>query len=217
MHDIPVADKLISFRCSFFNWSRALPLLHKLLLSLGMAAVTGAAAQIRIQLPFTPVPVTGQTFGVLLAGVILGKRGGGISQLMYVSIGAAGVPWFAGLSGGPAALAGPSGGYMIGFIPAAFFLGHFTDRHARAGNFLPMLGLMLLANFVLIHVPGLLQLGLWLSFTGGGFPSPGPLLLMGTAPFVAGDTIKIIAAALAAGAITPREARGGEIDAHARR
>ena len=185
---------------------------QKVLFALGMACLTGLVAQIRIPLPWTPVPITGQTFAVLLAGVLLGRWWGGISQVFYVGIGAAGVPWFAGWSGGIGILTGPTGGYLIGFILAALFLGFFTDTFINSRRFFPMLGLMLFANFVLIHGPGLLQLSLWMSAAGKAYGSLYALLMAGTIPFIPGDITKAVAAALITKGISPKEAYDGEID-----
>jgi len=77
-------------------------------------------AQISIPLPFTPVPITGQTFAVLLTGALLGSRLGVAAMLTYVAEGSAGLPFFAGGAHGPAVLAGPTGGYLVGFVIAAF-------------------------------------------------------------------------------------------------
>lgn len=200
-------------RYSFFRWRYNLTTVKKIVLALGMACVTGAFAQIKVVLPWTPVPVTGQTFAVLLAGVLLGKWWGGASQAIYIILGLAGIPWFAGWSGGFAELTGPAGGYMAGFILAALFLGYFTDKYIKASNFLPMLGLMLFANFVLIHIPGLLQLGLWFYIAEGTKLTLWKLVGLGTVPFIVGDIIKIVAAAAMASAITPGEAYNNEADA----
>src|SRR3972149_6434809 len=148
-----IAARINQTKYDIFRWRYELSLPKKLALALGMAALTGLLAQARIQLPWSPVPVTGQTFGVLLAGILLGRWWGGISLGVYTGLGMAGVPWFQGFSGGAAYLAGPTGGYIIGFIFAALFLGHFTDKYIRSRSFLSMLGLMLVANFILIYVP----------------------------------------------------------------
>jgi len=100
----------------------------------------------------------------------------------------------------------------VGFILAALFVGHFTDKYIRSKGFLSMLGIMIFANFVLIHIPGLLQLGLWLHWVQGKAPSLWALLLMGTIPFIIGDITKIVLAAGVAKAITPREAYNDEVD-----
>jgi biotin transport system substrate-specific component len=195
-----------------FRWRYELSIPKKLALSLALAALTGLLAQARIFLPWTPVPLNGQTFGALLAGVTLGSWWGGVSMIMYIGLGAAGVPWFTGLHGGFAYLAGPTGGYIVGFILAALFLGYFTDRYIRARSFVSMLGLMLFASFVLIYGPGLLQLGLWLNVVKGQPAAFTTLLMMGVVPFIAGDAIKAVAAALIARAVTPKAAYGKEVD-----
>jgi biotin transport system substrate-specific component len=184
----------------------------KLGLALGIACLAGLLAQVRFVLPWSPVPVTGQTFAVLLAGVLLGRWWGGISMALYVGLGIAGVPWFQGLNGGLSYLAGPTGGYIVGFILAALFLGYFTDKYIRSRSFLSMLGLMLFANFVLIYVPGLLQLGLWLNLVQGEPASFSALLGMGLVPFLAGDITKAVVAAAIARGVTPKRAYGREVD-----
>jgi len=84
--------------------------LYRILLSLTFTGITGLCAQIRFYLPFTPVPVTGQVFAVLLSGAILGKEYGTLSQLLYVFAGIAGIPWFVV---GPI---GPTAGYLVGSV-----------------------------------------------------------------------------------------------------
>lgn len=196
----------------FFRWRYELSVPNKLALAIGIAGLTGLLAQTRIPLPWSPVPVTGQTFAVLLAGVLLGRWWGGISLAIYAGLGAAGVPWFSGWSGGVGYLAGPTGGYIIGFILAALFIGHFVDTYVRSRSFPSMLALMLFANFVLIYVPGLLQLGLWLKSVGGGSVTFTTLLGMGAIPFIPGDITKAVMAAAIARGITPKLANNGEID-----
>jgi len=199
-----LAARMRRTRWEVFRWRDELSLPMKLALALGVACLTGLAAQLRIALPWSPVPITGQTFAVLLAGVILGRWWGAASMALYAGLGIAGVPWFTEWSGGLGHLAGPTGGYIIGFILAALFLGHFTDRYVRSRSFLSMLGLMLVANFVLIYVPGLLHLGLWLDLVKGQPASIGSLLGMGLVPFIVGDITKVVAAAAVASSITPK-------------
>jgi biotin transport system substrate-specific component len=158
------------------------------------------------------VPITLQTLAVLLAGILLGKWWGGISLAIYAMVGTAGVPWFNGWKGGVDALAGPTGGYVIGFIFAALFLGYFTDRYIRARSFLSTLPLMLFANFLLVYVPGLGGLYIWLNLAKGMTLSVYQLLAMGLLPFIAGDVLKIVAAAALARVITPKQAYGNEVD-----
>lgn len=205
-------DTLRVTRYNAYRWRCELSIAKKVALALGIAAIAGLVAQVRIPLPWTPVPITGQTFAVLLAGVLLGRWWGGISMALYAGLGALGVPWFNGWSGGISHLAGPTGGYIIGFILAALILGHFTDKYIRARSFVSMFGLMLFANFVLIYIPGLLQLHLWLNLVQGKAVSLYQVLVMGLFPFIVGDVIKTVAAAAVARGITPKEAYNGEVD-----
>lgn len=207
-----IAATINRTKYELFRWRYELSVPKKLALAIGIAGLTGLLAQTRIPLPWSPVPVTGQTFAVLLAGVILGRWWGGISLAVYAGLGAAGVPWFSGWSGGVGYLAGPTGGYIIGFILAALFIGHFADTYVRSRSFPSMLALMLFANFVLIYVPGLLQLGLWLKSIGGGSVTFTTLLSMGAIPFIPGDITKAVLAAAIARGITPKLAYNGEVD-----
>ena len=209
---VSTLDRWRTARYNTYQWRHELSLMKKIALALGMACVVGLAAQARIPLPWTPVPITGQTLAVLLAGVLLGHWWGGISLAFYAGLGAVGLPWFAGWTGGAGILAGPTGGYIIGFILAALFLGHFTDKYIRARSFFSMLALMLFANFVLIYIPGLVQLHLWLNLVNGEAASFYQVLAMGLFPFIAGDVTKAIAAAAVARGITPKQAYNSEVD-----
>ncbi len=191
----------------YFRWRYELSIPWKLVLALSVAGAIGLLAQVRFPIPWSPVPITGQTFGVLLAGVLLGRWWGGISLGIYGGLGIAGIPWFTGMSSG----LGATGGYIIGFILAALFLGYFTDKYIRARSFTSMLGLMLVANFVIIYVPGLIWLGLWMNTTVG-VESIGAVLALGAAPFIVGDITKAVLAALAARGMTPKKAYNDEAD-----
>ncbi len=199
-------------RYTFFKWRYQLEIYHKVILAVSFACVTGLLAQLRFYLPWSPVPLTGQTFAVLLSAIVLGKWWGGISQSIYLGVGIAGVPWFAGVNGGFAYFAGPTGGYLIGFVLAAFFLGYFVDRYVKSRKYWTMFALMLFANFGIVFGLGLVQLYGWLSFTGASIDVWG-LLLMGLIPFIIGDTIKIAIAAGVASSITPKHGYGNEVDA----
>ena len=200
-------DKYRNLRYNFFKWRYEIGFVYKLCLVFSFACLTGLLAQLRFYLPGTPVPVTGQVFGVFLAGILLGSLGG-ISQCLYVGIGAAGVPWFAGFNGGVAYIAGPTGGYIIGFVIAAFFIGFVVDRYVRSRSFLNMLGLMLFSTFALIYTPGLIQLYLWMGTSIGVLE----LLSMAVIPFIAADTVKAVIAAAIATSVTPKTAYGREVD-----
>ncbi len=200
-----LTGSIVKKRYAAFQWRYNLAITQKIALAFGMAILTGLMAQIRIPLPFTPVPITGQTFAVLLAGVLLGKNWGGISMAIYVVLGAVGLPWFAGFGGGVAVLFGPTGGYIFGFVLAALFIGYMSDRFIKSRNFIPMLLLMLFANFVLIHGTGLIQLSIWLNFVKGSSSTFYEILVLGTLPFIAGGLIKVIAAATLTKGITPKK------------
>jgi len=199
-------------RYTFFKWRYQLEVYHKVILAVSFACLTGILAQVRFYLPGSPVPLTGQTFAVLLSAIVLGKWWGGISQSIYLGVGIAGVPWFAGMNGGFTYLAGPTGGYLIGFVLAAFFLGYFVDRYVKSRKYWTMFALMIFANFGIVFGLGLVQLYGWLSFTGVSIDVWG-LLLMGLIPFIIGDTIKIAIAAGVASSITPKQGYGSEVDA----
>lgn len=192
-------------RDNAWQWRRELGWVKKLSVALGMACLIGLLAQTRMPLPWTPVPITGQTFAVLLAAVLLGRWWGGASLAIYIGLGIAGVPWFNGWTGGIARIAGPTGGYLIGFILAALFLGYFVDKYVKVRSFRSLLGLMLFADFVLVFGPGLIQLHLWLNLAGQGTIGFYQLLTMGLLPFIAGDVVKVVAAAGAAWALLPKE------------
>jgi biotin transport system substrate-specific component len=207
-----VAVRVNQAKYNWFLWRYELSIPKKIALALLMAAITGLVAQLRVMLPWSPVPLTGQTFAALLAGVMLGKWWGGASMGLYAGLGAAGLPWFQAGNSGLAYLAGPTGGYIIGFILAALFIGYFTDKYIRSRSFTGMFSIMVFASLVLIYVPGLLQLGLWMHFVKGEAVSITTLLGMGAVPFIAGDVTKsVIAAALTRG-ITPKKAYNGEAD-----
>ena len=129
-------------------------------------------AQISIHIPFSPVPITGQTIGVLLVGVLLGSRKGLLSVATYISEGALGLPVFAEMSAGLPVLLGPTGGYIISFIPAVLFIGYLTERNFTK-NIIPSFISCILATF-LILVLGTLFLSLFFglkdSFRMGFYP-----------------------------------------------
>ena len=200
-------------RYTYFNWRYRTGVLYKVMLAMVMAGVTGLVAQIHITLPWTPVPITGQTFAVLLAGVLLGRWYGGLSQVFYAGLGAGGVHWFAGWSGGWGVFTGATGGFIVGFIFAAFFIGYVTDSFVRTRSFVFMLALMLFANFVIIHGLGLWQLNRFLTAIGHPPANFSKLLWLGTVPFILGDITKAVAAALVVKAVTPKVAYSREKDA----
>lgn len=160
--------------------------LTQVLLVVAASLLTAAAAQFEIRLPWTPVPITGQTFMVLLAGIVLGPRRAFLAQSLYLLEGACGLPFFAGGAAGAAHLIGPSGGYLVSFPFAALVTGLLAER-AWDRHPVTMFCAMLLGSTVIFGV-GLAQLA--------RFVVPGELIASGLAPFAIGDVLK---AALAAG------------------
>ncbi len=142
----------------------------------------------QVYIATTPVPLTGQTFGVLVAGGALGFRRGATSVLLYVLLGLVGLPFFAGQSGGTDVILGVTGGYLIGFIVAGALVGRLAelgwDRHI-GGSF----GAMILGEIV-IYAIGLP----WLMVVGG--LSWSDTIAFGLTPFLAWDALKLTAAAL---------------------
>lgn len=175
-------------------------------LVLGAAALTALAAQIVITLPFTPVPITGQTFAVLVTASLLGRLRGMAAQVLYICAGTAGLHVFAGGAHGLASLTGATGGYLIGFICAAGVVGRLAERGWDRRP-LSAAGAMLLGNLVIyaIALPWLyatVGAGLCTDpFFGAYIPSTacgnGFLLTLyaGFFPFVVGDTLKLLLAA----------------------
>jgi biotin transport system substrate-specific component len=159
------------------------------ILVIGGAAFVGLAAQVAVPLPFTPVPVTGQTFAVLLTAAALGTWRGVASMLLYALMGLAGVPWFAG--GSSAFKEGAlvvSFGYVVGFIAAAALVGWLAER-GNTRTVLRTAGLMVLGNLVIYSIGAV-----WLA---AALDVPlGKAIELGVQPFLLGDALKV---ALAAG------------------
>ena len=199
-------DRWRSARFNAFQWRYNLRIEQKIALALGMAILTGILAQVRIPLPGTPVPITGQTFAAMLSGILLGSWWGGLSMALYAGLGIAGVPWFTGWQGGLAHLLGPTGGYVIGFIMASILIGHLDREVSPRPVFQYFLALIFVTNFVMIYVPGLVQLDLWLNVWKGQSIGFYQLLTMGFFPFIIGDLMKVILLALVAWGLLPKEA-----------
>ncbi len=154
-------------------------------LVLGGSAFVGISAQVVIPLPFTPVPLTLQTFAVLLVGAALGTWRGVASMVVYAAAGTAGIPWF---SAGSSGWGGASYGYILGFILAAGIVGRLAERGATRTP-LRTAGLMVLGNAV-IYAVGVSYLKFAID------ASWAMALSLGMIPFLLGDALKI---ALAAG------------------
>ena len=177
-------------------------LLRDVALVVGFAALVALFAQLVIRLPFTPVPITGQTLAVLLTGGALGARRGAASLAVYAAAGSLGLSVFApsgaAIGDGLVHLVLPwkgsgapvwdlaSGGYIVGFIAAAYVVGYLAERGWGRGT--RVLLAMLIAN-VLIYVPGLA----WLGYKIGSFDDA---LVFGLYPFIVGDLLKLYLAAV---------------------
>jgi biotin transport system substrate-specific component len=150
------------------------------------ALAIGVFAQITIPLPFTPIPITGQTFAVLLGSAALGMRRGVLGSLLYVGLGLVGVPWFAGAAGGLRVAADPTFGYLVGFVAAAGLVGYLAeaglDRKALGTVAMMVGGNLMIYGFGLVFLMLELNVGL----TKG--------LTLGVTPFLIGDLVKLLLA-----------------------
>ena len=155
--------------------------------ALVMSAVIAAGAQFEVMLPFSPVPLTGQTFGVLLAGILLGSRWGAAAVAAYLVEGLLGLPVFAGGAAGPGVFAGPTAGYLVGFLPAAWLAGRLAERGWDRSP-LTAAAAMLIGSSA-IFACGLLNLARFLPAS--------QLLSAGLIPFLPGDMVKSALAAAA--------------------
>lgn len=154
---------------------------------LALSLFTALCAQISIPLPFTPVPLTGTTLGVLYAGALLGPRLGAAAAALYLLEGGCGLPFFAGGTGSWAHFAGPTGGYLAGFIPAAWATGALARRGWDRSPWTA--AAMMLLGSSLVFLFGLAGLARFLP--------AGALLKAGLWPFIPGDILKAgLAAAL---------------------
>jgi biotin transport system substrate-specific component len=156
---------------------------------------TSLGAFVRIPLPFSPVPLTLQTFFVLLSGAFLGSGLGAVTQASYIFLGLLGVPIFSGAGSGWLYFFGPTAGYLVGFILAALFIGKFI-KYARNSLFYTFV-VFCLGDLMLL-VSGVI----WLKVIFGY--SLGKLLFIGFLPFVAGDLVKVFCASVIYLKLKPR-------------
>jgi biotin transport system substrate-specific component len=159
-----------------------------LALTVAGACLTGLTAQFRLYLPGAPVPITGQVFAVLICGAFLGAGYGALSQVLYVGAGVLGVPWFSMGAFGAAYLAGPTGGYLIGFAVAAAFLGLATRRLQLGRSYAGLVALMSIAVGI-IYLFGSAHL---MTFLRTSFAEAFSLNI---AMFMAVDLLKVLVAA----------------------
>jgi biotin transport system substrate-specific component len=154
-------------------------------LVVAFALLTALAAQIEIPLPFTPVPITGQTFAVLLAGAALGSRLGAASQGVYWMLGAVGLPFYSGGDGGWQAATGATAGYLVGFIIAAYVVGFLAER--RQDRAVVTAVPAFLTGSAIIYLCGV---G-WLWYSVDAFATAEAAMAAGLTPFIIGDLVKI--------------------------
>ncbi len=154
------------------------------------AAMFGALTAIGslIVIPMQPVPITMQTLFSCLAGVLLGGYTGALSQIVYVLLGVIGLPVFAGGKAGLGTLLGPTGGYLIGFIVAAYVIGKIVEAKKEPG--LAWITMSLVVGHLVIYTLGVMQLSLMAHL------SVVKALIVGVVPFLIGDVLKIVAAVL---------------------
>lgn len=155
-----------------------------IVLVVGAASFVGVLAQISIHLSFTPVPITGQTLGVLLAGTSLGWKRGTAAMTLYAVAGLVGVPWFAGHESG---YVGASFGYILGFIVCAALCGYLAE-HGADRSIVKSVPAMVMGELVMYGV-GVAWLGIYLHVGGA------KAISLGLTPFIVGDAIKAILAA----------------------
>jgi biotin transport system substrate-specific component len=167
------------------NFPRTARWLRDATLIVSAALFVAVLAQIKVTLPFTPVPLTAQTFAVLLVGAALGAKRGATSMVLYTALGALGIPVFAGGAFGLTYLSGATAGYLVGFIAAAYVTGLLAERGLERSvrtSIIPFL-----IGTIVIYICGVT----WLAVVLGSFSKA---LAAGLLPFLIGDAIKLIAA-----------------------
>lgn len=182
MNTYAKAETLVGAYAAPLDWTRTA------LVVVGFSLLTALAAQVVVPLPFTPVPLTGQTFAVLLTGALLGPRLGALAMLAYLAEGAAGLPFFRAGAGGVGHFSGATAGYLLAFPAAAYVTGHLAER-GWDRRFLTAAAAMALGSLVILS-SGWGWLALLLGDGAQAFR-------LGVAPFLAGDVVKIALAAAA--------------------
>ena len=189
-------DTLLGAALAPLDWTRSVGLVF------AFSLLTALAAQFVI--PIGPVPITGQTFAVLLTGALLGSRLGAMAMIAYLVEGASGLPFFFGGTGGILHLLGPTGGYLVAFPAAAFITGAFAE-HGWDKRFLTAIAAMTIGS-VLIILSG------WAWFALSTHTSATVAFVNSVAKFIPGEIIKVLlsAAALPSGwALLKRKASNG--------
>jgi biotin transport system substrate-specific component len=179
VHSYPETDTLLGAALAPLDWTRSVSLVFV------FSLLTALAAQ--IVFPVGAVPITAQTFAVLLTGALLGSRLGAMAMIVYLIEGASGLPFFYGGHGGITHLFGPTGGYLVAFPAAAFITGAFAEN-GWDKRFLAAVAAMAAGSAIII-VAG------WAWFSFVTHTAPGVAFKLSVAPFLVGDIIKIALAA----------------------
>ena len=172
------------------SYSSHTPELRMMVFASLFAALTAAGAYIQIPIPFSPVPFTLQIVFVLLAGSMLKSKWGSLSMIVYTLLGVAGLPVFSGGSSGIGVILGPTGGYIIGFILAAYVIGKLsekTEKSTKSRFFINALNMS--AGILVIYACGVFQLMLVAEM---GLKTA---LALGVLPFLPGEILKTAVAA----------------------
>ena len=179
------AETLVGAMVAPVDWARSVALV------VAFSLLTALAAQVVVPLPWTPVPLTGQTFAVLLTGALLGSRLGALAMIAYLLEGALGLPFFRAGAGGAQHLIGPTAttaGYLFAFPVAAFVTGYLAER-GWDKRFLTAAAAMALGSLVILAGGWA-----WLTIL---FRTAEEAFRLGVAPFLIGDLVKIALAAAA--------------------
>jgi biotin transport system substrate-specific component len=160
--------------------------IYDAMLIIGSSIFIALSAQLAFNVPFSPVPITGQTFAVILTGALLGSRRGGLAIIAYLIEGISGLPVFAQAQFGIIHLFGPTGGYLLGFIPAAFLCGLLVET--GLGKIFMSTLVIMMSGTIVIFICGLI----WLKLLMGN----DDVLLIGFYPYITGAVVKIILSAI---------------------
>src|SRR2546423_1937568 len=181
MNSYAKAETLVGAVAAPLDWARSVALV------VAFSLFVALAAQVVVPLPWTPVPLTMQTFAVLLTGALLGSRMGALAMIAYLVEGASGLPFFAGGTGGLAHLVGPAAGYLVAFPAAAYVTGAFAEHDWDRQFFTAVLA-MLIGSLVIIFCG-------WSWFALSTRTNAVTALSVTVVPFIPGDIIKILLAA----------------------
>lgn len=180
-YDYAQPDTLLAAALAPLDWTRSVGLVFSFSLLMALAA--------QISIPAGPVPITGQTFVVLLTGALLGSRLGAMAMIVYLIEGASGLPFFSGGRGGLLHLLGPTGGYLVSFPAAAFITGAFAE-HDWDKRFLTAVAAMAIGSLIIM-------LSGWAWFSLVTHTSPIVAFQISVLKFIPGDIVKILLAAAA--------------------